>query len=92
MPDGSFYQPDANALPLMRRGDGHLGNVEVSVQLMPCEEPYRLIPSVNGHPQRLIPAQGSQDAGIHRVAVGQPRQTDVPEDRCRRTLDGTEFA
>jgi hypothetical protein len=91
MLDGSFYQPGTNAPTLMRARDGQFGNVELSIQLMRSEETDGFVPFVDGHPERPAVTEGLQDAGIHRPAVGQPSQTDAPEDGCRRTLDGTEF-
>ena len=91
MLDGSFYQPGTNAATLMRARDGQFGNVELSIQLMRSQKPDRFVPFADGHPERPVLTESLQDGGVHRPAVGQPGQTDAPEDGCRRTLDGTEF-
>ena len=92
MLDGSLYQSGTNAPTLMRGPDRHLSDVEVSIQLMGCEETDRLVPLIHGNPQCSVLTKGLQDHGVHRPAVSQPSQIDAPEDRGRRTLDGTEFA
>jgi hypothetical protein len=91
MLDGSLYQSRTNAATLMRAPDRHLGDVELSIQLMRCEETDRLVPFVHGNPHCPSLTKSLKDGWVHRPAVGQPSQTDAPEHRCRRTLDGTEF-